>query len=84
MKRLTLIGITLLLGGCASMTREGTLISQASYLEKCPVEKIKVLSISPDHVHAEADVCGVVHRYQDQATYVGVDHDPRWLDIGPR
>lgn len=77
------LALLLLLTGCASLTREGSLIRYASYLDGCPEEKIKVLSISPDHRNAEAEVCGKVRRYQDQATYNGFDKDPRWLELAP-
>jgi hypothetical protein len=77
------LALLMTLTGCANMTREGTLIRTASYLENCPEEKIRVLSISPDKRYGEAEVCGKVHRYQDQATYNGLDKDPRWLEINP-
>ncbi len=73
----------MLLTGCANQTRESLFIQHASWLEKCPEEKIRVVSISPDRKIVEAEVCGKAHRYQDIATYTEFDNLPRWFEINP-
>ncbi len=75
------LAFLMLMTGCANMTLEGSLKRQASYLENCPEEKIKILSLSPDHYNAEIDACGKVKRYQDRATYVDIDVTPRWTPL---
>lgn len=77
------LALLLLLTGCTSMTREGTLIRHASFVEKCPEEQIQILRMDHSHINVEADVCGRVHRYLDIATHDGVDLDPRWQDVTP-
>ncbi len=74
------IAVTLLaaLAGCASMSLEGLLVHQVGYLEKCPEEKVKIVKVQPDLIHAEVDACGKVKRYQDISTHSGLDGDPRW------
>lgn len=78
--RMTLL-LLMLLPACASMSLEGLLVHQVSYLEKCPEDQVKIIKVQPDLIHAEVNACGKVGRYQDISTHSGLDGDPRWEPI---
>ena len=79
-KALTLSWLALSIA-CAGMQRDDFIRRQVSYLENCPEKDIKILSRSKVLPAVEVEACGVTKRYQDVATYVGVDRMPHWQEI---
>lgn len=78
MRRLALL-LPFLLLGCETL--DGTVIRQASYLDNCPPERIRVVGYNQQLNVADAEVCGAHRRYQDIATHHGSDLAQRWQEV---
>lgn len=86
MRTLLLLVSSLLLAsaGCSSVRDQETLLQKVAFDRgDCPVERLRLVRISPDRRTVEVDACGALRRYQDIHSGNKSSAPAVWLDVTP-